>query len=242
MAVAGKSDPMLGYLTTSFREHPALRLHCGKQISSSMRKRLIALGAMNENGDAKGEPERVASLYSRYMKAGGEKRDTEELMSEGLRKINRLKDRGFDLGYGCGPGWSDPPLVADRLESINRHAKIALYATLDAAVLRDCCPRHIDIATLSSDREDYLAHPATGELVVKRDVDILKTLHQGRKPQIQVVISDWFHAHAVNVNLRNILAQPRGGLKEAGFHMSDEVIVKKTGVFGQATMSASAWR
>jgi ethanolamine ammonia-lyase large subunit len=229
MAVAGKADPMLGYLTTSFREHPALRLNCGKQISSSMRKRLIALGAMNENGDAKGEPERVASLYSMYMKAGGEKRDTEELMSEGLRKINRLKDRGFDLGYGCGPGWSDPPLVADRLESINRHAKIALYATLDAAVLRDCCPRHIDISTLSSDREDYLAHPATGELVVKKDVDILKALHQGCKPQIQVVISDGLNANAVNMNLRDILPRLRWSLKSAGFHESEEVVIIKNG-------------
>ena len=29
MAVAGNADPMLGYLTTSFREHPALRSEAG---------------------------------------------------------------------------------------------------------------------------------------------------------------------------------------------------------------------
>jgi ethanolamine ammonia-lyase large subunit len=229
MAVAGKADPMLGYLTTSFREHPALRAHFGRKISSSMRKRLITLGAMDENGDAKGEPERVAGLYARYMRAGGEKRDTEALMAEGLRKIERLRDHGFDLGYGCGPDWSNPPLVAARLESINRHAKIALYATLDAAVLRDCSPIHVDVSTHSINREDYLAHPASGELIVGKDAEMLSTLHQGRKPQIQLVISDGLNANAVNVNLRTILPQLRRGLKETGFHVSDEVVVIKNG-------------
>ena len=40
MAVAGNADPMLGYLTTSFREHPHLRRSSGKQITSAMQKRL----------------------------------------------------------------------------------------------------------------------------------------------------------------------------------------------------------
>jgi ethanolamine ammonia-lyase large subunit len=39
MAVAGNADPMLGYMTTSFREHPRLRRQTGRQITSSMQKR-----------------------------------------------------------------------------------------------------------------------------------------------------------------------------------------------------------
>src|SRR5918997_6420315 len=35
MAVAGNADPMLGYLTTSFREHPRLRELCGKSVSTA---------------------------------------------------------------------------------------------------------------------------------------------------------------------------------------------------------------
>ena len=35
MAVAGNADPMLGYLTTSFREHPALR---GRAAAESARR------------------------------------------------------------------------------------------------------------------------------------------------------------------------------------------------------------
>src|SRR5829696_3448410 len=44
MAVAGNADPMLGYLTTSFREHPRLREQTGRQVSTPMRKRLTELG------------------------------------------------------------------------------------------------------------------------------------------------------------------------------------------------------
>src|SRR5205085_5671868 len=44
MAVAGNADPMLGYLTTSFREHPELRTRAGRRMTSAMERRLAALG------------------------------------------------------------------------------------------------------------------------------------------------------------------------------------------------------
>jgi Ethanolamine ammonia-lyase, large subunit len=51
MAVAGNADPMLGYLTTSFREHPRLRGLSGGRITTAMSTRLAALGA-RVDGDA----------------------------------------------------------------------------------------------------------------------------------------------------------------------------------------------
>ena len=38
MAVAGNADPMLGYMTTSFRQHPRLRELCGRRITTKMRE------------------------------------------------------------------------------------------------------------------------------------------------------------------------------------------------------------
>jgi ethanolamine ammonia-lyase large subunit len=49
MAVAGNADPMLGYLTTSFREHPELRGSTGKRMASAMERRLHALGVAETN-------------------------------------------------------------------------------------------------------------------------------------------------------------------------------------------------
>src|SRR5215813_12453065 len=45
MAIAGNADPMLGYLTTSFREHPRLRRLSGGRVTTAMSEQLTALGA-----------------------------------------------------------------------------------------------------------------------------------------------------------------------------------------------------
>src|ERR1039457_3393285 len=111
MSVAGKADPMLGYLTTSYREHPRLRLAENKQISSAMLDRLFALGAIDSGGMATGAPEKTAMLYAGYMKAGGDTRNLNEPKTEGLRKIEKLKEKGCALGYGFGPDYSAPPLA-----------------------------------------------------------------------------------------------------------------------------------
>jgi len=219
MSVAGKADPMLGYLTTSYREHPRLRLQSGKQISSVMQERLTALGVVDADGIATGNPEITATLYARYMKAGGDFRTIEAIKQECFRKIAALQNKGCDLGYGFGQEYSDPPLVSARLATIYRHARSALYATLDVSVIRDSSPRHSDIGTHSADREEYLAHPASGELISRSDAADLLKLYADftAAPQILIVISDGLNADAVNENLRDILPKLKWSLQEAGF-------------------------
>src|SRR6185312_4127592 len=91
MAVAGNADPMLGYMTTSFREHPRLRRQTGRQITSAMQKRLSVMTESGRNADA---------LYAAYHKAGGDTRSVDTLRDEGVKKMHALAERGFDLGYG----------------------------------------------------------------------------------------------------------------------------------------------
>ncbi|HIJ95245.1 MAG TPA: ethanolamine ammonia-lyase subunit EutB [Desulfuromonadales bacterium] len=231
MSVAGKADPMLGYLTTSYREHPRLRIKTGKQFSSVMQERLSTLGVIDADGLATGAPECTAMLYARYMKAGGDSRAIEAIMEECFRKITALQEKGCDLGYGFGPDFSDPPSVSTRLAAIYRHARSALYATLDAAVIRDCSPRHIDIASQSSDREEYLVHPASGERICLTDYAALFELSACFKvaPQILIVVSDGLNADAVNENLRSILPGLKWSLQEAGYHVSEMDIVIRNG-------------
>lgn len=231
MSVAGNADPMLGYLTTSYREHPRLRRAANRQIASAMQDRLHALGAIDSAGRAGGAPETTALLYARYLREGGDKRPVDELTAEGLRKIAALQGKGCDLGYGCGPDYSGPPTVSARLETLYRHARGALYAALDPAVIRACCPQHIDVATQAADREEYLAHPATGELIGVKDAEVLKRFCQGHTaaPQVMIVISDGLNANAVNENLRNVLPGLRWSLKEAGFHTSGSDVVIRNG-------------
>ena len=226
MSVAGNADPMLGYLTTSYREHPRLRLASGRQITSAMVDRLIALGVVDN-----GAPETTALLYARYLKEGGDKRTVDELQAEGLRKITTMQKKGCDLGYGFGSDCSDPPPVYARLETLYRHARKALYAELDPAVIRDCCPRHIDVATHSIDREEYLAHPASGELISEKNSETMERLREERTsaPQVGIIISDGLNADAVNENLRSLLPGLRWSLKEAGFQVCGSDVVIRNG-------------
>ena len=231
MSVAGNADPMLGYLSTSYRDHPRLRRASDRQISSAMHARLTALGAMNCDGRANGAPETTALLYARYQKSGGDTRTVEELRLEGRKKITALQEKGSDLGYGSGPDCCDPPAVTERLKKLYRHARSALYASLDPAVIRDCCPRQISVRTCSADREEYLARPSSGELVCAEDCADLILLRGGARaaPQVRIVISDGLNAHAVNENLRAILPGLRWSLKEAGFVVDATEVVIQNG-------------
>ena len=223
MAVAGNADPMLGYLTTSFREHPALRRRGGKQISSVMKTRLMALGVMDESGEAAGRG--AESLYAIYQKAAGDTRSIETLSAEAGKKIAVLGERGFDLGYGCGADLAAPVEVTTRIDAIYSHARRALYATLDEAVIRSASIHSLLIRTRATDRDDYLAHPPRGEAILDEDVARVRKLYSSSWPRVQVVISDGLNPNALNENLRLVLPEVRRQLAQAGHYIGDIDIV-----------------
>jgi ethanolamine ammonia-lyase large subunit len=214
MAVAGNADPMLGYLTTSFREHPRLRRRTARQISSAMSKRLIELGVMNQSGEV---AERGAeSLYAIHQKASGDTRTFDALREEGARRISILAERGFDLGPE--PAESSPEGLS-RIDAIYTQARHALYAKLDEAVLRDVCPRRLRVRTKAADREDYLAHPPAGEAICEKDAARIRALYPVTRPRVQIVISDGLNANALNESLRFVLPPLRGLLIQRGHNV-----------------------
>jgi len=217
MAVAGNADPMLGYMTTSFREHPRLRRQTGRQIASAMQERLIELSKVADE------------LYAVYHKAGGDTRSLDTLRDEGAKKIRQLAERGFDLGYGSHENYDDPPEATARITEIYSNARRALYATLDEAVISDSSPRYFRVHTRSSDRDDYLAHPATGELIDDEDTARIQALYPVRRPQVQIIISDGLNANAINENLRSVLPAVRRELLAAGHYLSETDIVIENG-------------
>ena len=235
MSVAGNADPMLGYLTTSFREHPQLRRHSGRHITTAMRKRLTALGAVRPDGEVPhpriGE-HATAALYAAYVKEGGDRRTIHALREEGAGKIERLRARGYDVGRGHDADHAAPPAVSARLEAIYAQARHALYAVLDAGVVQTVSPHHIRVRTPSRDREDYLAHPRSGESIRDDDAERIVSLvasKGSRRPQVQIVISDGLNANALNENLRAVLPPLRRELAAAGLHVGDVDVVIQNG-------------
>ena len=210
MAVAGNADPMLGYLTTAYRDHPELRRRTGKQISSVMQQRLTELGSSN-----------TSQLYAYYVRAGGDHRSLATLEDEGRRKLAGLRERGLDLG---GNDSSEA-----RLTAIYEHARRALYATVDDSVIRDMCPHAIRVRTEAVDREDYLAHPPAGERIRSDDASGVRSLGPARRPRVQFVISDGLNANAVNEQLRSLLPPTRRLLHESGGEVGATDVVVRNG-------------
>jgi ethanolamine ammonia-lyase large subunit len=223
MAVAGNADPMLGYLTTSFREHPRLRASVGRRPTSAMVQRLTALGVPGEDGGPRAAGHVVPALYAAYAKKGGDGRTRSALEDEGRRRLYEVRERGFDLGIREA---SDADV---RLNAIYSHARTALYAPLDDSVVRDATGRHVRVRTAASDRDDYLAHPASGECLRQEVARTIGSLYSGRPPEVQVIISDGLNANAINENLRAFLPPLRRALAELGDHIPETDIVVTNG-------------
>jgi len=207
MAVAGNADPMLGYLTTAFREHPRLRNRAGRRMALPMEQRLAALGVAT---DANHAGSSVARLYASYARASGDQRTSSTLEEEGQRRLSALRERGFDLGI------ADEADADARLGRIYEHARHALYATLEDGVVREACPRSVRVRTAARNRDEYLAHPPLGERLRDDDARVVATLHPERKPRTQLVISDGLNADAVNEQLRILLPILRRLLIDSG--------------------------
>jgi ethanolamine ammonia-lyase large subunit len=221
MAVAGNADPMLGYLTTSFREHPQLRRLAAGHIAPAMLRRLEAVGASSSGGDAR-SGSTTAQLYATYVKAGGDARSMSSLHDEGERRLGELRERGLDLGI-------DDPAASDaRLDAIYANARAALYATVDEHVITDAAVRPVHVRTAARSRDDYLSHPRAGERLRGEDAGIVAGMYPTRRPQVQIVISDGLNAHAVNEQLRVLLPELRRALA-VGVHVAESEIVVRNG-------------
>jgi ethanolamine ammonia-lyase large subunit len=223
MAVAGNADPMLGYLTTSFREHPHLRRRSGRQIAPAMASRLEAVGVLTRDGDARSRALTTAQLYAMYAKAGGDARSISALHDEGVRRLGELRERGLDLGI-------DDAADSDvRLDAIYANARAALYATVDEHLIKDAAVRPVNVRTAATSRDDYLSHPPAGERLREDDARVVAGMYPTRRPQVQMVISDGLNANAVNEQLRVLMPELRRALSSGGHHVGESVVVVQNG-------------
>ena len=217
MAVAGNADPMLGYLTTSFREHPALRSENGTAPTAPMARRLSELGLPAFTGRAGA----VSRLYARYAKADGDSRSLSQLEADGVRKVAALRDRGLDIA-------GDAAASLARVDRIYAHARRALYANLESVVLRDACGSYRAVRSLASDRDDFIAHPPAGERLREEDTGSLRAA-SGHGEGVQIVVSDGLNADAINEQLRAVLPPVRRLLTQAGHRVAEPVVVVHNG-------------
>ncbi len=153
MAVAGKSDPMLGYLTTDFRSHPRLRNLSGRSVTTPFRRRLIELGVMRNDGsltDAAGEPAPLAREFG-------------EDESDIRRTTKRLQERGMDVGHGYEKDFRPPAPMQAHLALIFKHARKALYRTIAPETMKASSKAFVRVRSMSRDRDEYIGRPRSAK-------------------------------------------------------------------------------
>jgi ethanolamine ammonia-lyase small subunit len=85
------------------------------------------------------------------------------------------------------------------------------------------------VRTAAGDRDDFLAHPASGERLAPEDSLRIAALQPLRRPQVQLIVSDGLNANAINGQLRALLPPLRQALAAAGCHVGVVDVVVRNG-------------
>ena len=93
-----------------------------------MFRRLKELGVINGNGQPAAHSLTTTKLYSQFVQSGGSTDSEETLQAEGLKKLEQLKQQGFDLGYGHLENYAAPKEVERRLAAIYEQASKGRHA------------------------------------------------------------------------------------------------------------------
>jgi len=230
MSLPTRNDPMLSYLTASFQDHVRLREKFGLKVNDKMwefYKRIGIVGKDNKYTEHFGDP---VWVYYQYRLAKGDKRSKEAIYAEGQKQISQVDARGVDLAIGHGQkAWDLNPQLSNKLLSLYQDAKKSLWAELTPEFIKTI-PNAVQVRTLSKDREDYIAHPATGEKLSPESVATLEKLRDSwgeKKPNVQIVISDGLNANAImdENHLAPYLDEIRRLLTEAGAVVEEKNIV-----------------
>jgi len=192
------------------------------------------IGILDANGkftEHVGDP---VWVYYQYRLAKGDTRSQAEIYAEGQQQIAAVQARGCPLAIGHGANvWDLNPDLDKQIRGLYEDAKVSLWTALTPEFVATI-PNVVQIATQSKDREDYVAHPVTGEKLSAEAVATLEKLRDswaGQVPDAQIVISDGLNAKAImdEGHLAPYLENVRKELTAAGFTVSDKHIVVTSG-------------
>ena len=234
IALPTKNDPMLGYLTTSFQDHVRLREKFGYKVDDAMWSFYQRIGIVDQDGkytEHYGDP---LWVYYQYRLAKNDRRPKEAIYAEGQAKMREVEARGVDLATGHGEQiWDLNPQLAAKVNELYADAKVSLWAEITPEFAASI-PNVLPLRTLSGDRNDYIAHPGTGETLSPESQAALEALRAswgGNPPKGQIVISDGLNAKAImdQGHLAPYLEEMRRLLGDADVPMSETNILVTSG-------------
>ncbi|WP_429810349.1 ethanolamine ammonia-lyase [Ensifer sp. B1-9] len=234
IALPTKNDPMLSYLTTSFQDHVRVREKFGFKVNDAMWEFYKRIGIIGEDGKYTANYGDPLWVYYQYRLAKGDGRTKDAVYAEGREKMREVEERGVDLATGHGAEiWDLNPALAAKVKSLYDDAKQSLWAELTPEFIA-AVPNVVQVRTLSRDRNDYIAHPSTGETIsaeTAAEIEKIRDLWGNDIPKGQIVISDGLNAKAImdEGHLAPFLEEMRRLLSDAGVSVGDKNIVVTSG-------------
>ncbi|MBW1616762.1 MAG: ethanolamine ammonia-lyase subunit EutB [Deltaproteobacteria bacterium] len=234
MGLPTKNDPMLSYLTTGFQDHVRLREKFGYKVSDAMWeffKRIKIVDSNDKYTEHFGDP---IWVYYQYLLAKGDQRSKEQIYTEGEASIKRIEARGVPIARGYGNKlWELNSELKERIRALYEDAKVSLKTEFTPEFI-ETVPNALLISTNSENRDDYIAHPPTGETLSPLAINALYKLRKswaGEMPDIQIVISDGLNAKAImdKDHLLPYLTAVKEAFASVGYTISEKNILLKLG-------------
>lgn len=233
MALPTKIDPMLGYLTTGFQDHVRLREKFGYRVNDPMWKFFQELGVIDAHGKPTAHFGDPTWVYAAYCRKRGDDRPQEELVAEGRQKIAEVRDRGLFIAENSGAeSYELEPGLAEHVQRIYEDGKQSIWAELTPQFI-ESVPDRFSVDTQSTNREDYILHPESGEHLSAESKQALQRAKRelSSDVNVQIVVSDGLNAHSImdDGHLNPFLDRLREELDKEGFQASKENVLVTSG-------------
>ena len=223
MALPTRNDPMLSYLTTSFRDHVRIRKQFNTKVDDKMWAFFKQIKIIDKNGKPTkhfGDP---IWVYYQYKLRKGDKRPESKIRLEGEQIIKKLFQRGIPLDI------KQDPNLDTQTQKLYEDAKKSLWTEWKPKFIKSI-PNSIQLKTQSKNRTDYINHPPTGEKLSLESAQQIKKLRDSDY-DIQFVISEGLNAKAImqSGHLMPYLTELRRLLKKSGFKVSPKNLIIHNG-------------
>ena len=233
MALPTKIDPMLGYLTTGFQDHVRLRQKFGYRVNDRMWQFFQSLQVIDANGKPTehfGDPTWV---YLQYQKRKGDQRANQVIIAEGRKQLTEIRGRGVFVAEGFGKqSWDLNEKLSQDIRTIYDDAKKCIWREWEDRFVNQL-PNALKLETRSSNREDYILHPTSGEQLSDRSRDAVRDLRNTAPSPFNcvIVVSEGLNAIAAmdDGQLMPLVSGLREALKTTTYKVAPQLLVVNSG-------------
>jgi len=231
MALPTKNDPMLSYLSTANQDHVRIRDKFGYKVNDAMWQFYRRLGVVDADGSPGphfGDPK---WMFLQYRRARGDQRPEAQIMAEA--KLATVRSHGVWIAEGhADKPWQIEPELDKTIRDLVDDGKKIIYTVLPDDYASKVAPA-VAITSTSANRDDYILHPPSGEIVNPLSLPALQKLRDahGGRYDVQIMVSDGLNGNAITDpgHVDKFLPLLHDALGKAGYRVAPEVIVCSSG-------------